>query len=292
MQNFNEIIYAVNSLLTLHFACATSPTIYTFGKSCSLHPQQINEDFSFYVAYHGDNKSSDIWCSHIAFSGHGTNSRDKYQICTTPKTYFDPSCRMILTLRNSLNGTALRSYTCEGISMSKFCAKQGEDLYIVVQFFSASKWKREFLFYVDATKMYSHVDMVAGITGGVAGSCIVIFIAVFLLWRKKKLSSPFQRHPFVTFSCGQTHLSEDSNRSSITLEETERQTDSRGSDSSQLPSENLFPSTPCLVINYSFQNVPSTSKENRVTTNLGAPPPYEASADASLNPPDYSSLYM
>lgn len=42
----------------------------------------------------------------------------------------------------------------------------------------------------------SDVDMVAGITGGVAGSCIVIFIAVFLLWRKKKLSSPFQRHPF------------------------------------------------------------------------------------------------
>ncbi|XP_048741446.2 uncharacterized protein LOC125655255 isoform X1 [Ostrea edulis] len=292
MQNINQIIYVVNSLLTLHFACATSPTIYTFGKSCSLHPQQINEDSSFYVTYYDIDGSSDIWCSHIAFSGHGTNSRDKYQICTTPKTYFDPSCRMILTLRNSLNGTALRTYTCHETLMSKFCAKQGDDLYIVVQFFSASKSKREFLFYVDATKTYNHVDMVAGITCGVAGSCIVIFIAVFLLWGKKKQSSPFLRHQFVSFSCGQTHVSEDSNQSSVTLEDTNKQTDSRRSDSSQLSSENFVSSSPCSVINDMFQSVPITSWENRVTSNLGAPPPYEASADASLNPPDYSSLYM
>ncbi|XP_048741447.2 uncharacterized protein LOC125655255 isoform X2 [Ostrea edulis] len=251
MQNINQIIYVVNSLLTLHFACATSPTIYTFGKSCSLHPQQINEDSSFYVTYYDIDGSSDIWCSHIAFSGHGTNSRDKYQICTTPKTYFDPSCRMILTLRNSLNGTALRTYTCHETLMSKFCAKQGDDLYIVVQFFSASKSKREFLFYVDATKTYN-----------------------------------------LSFSCGQTHVSEDSNQSSVTLEDTNKQTDSRRSDSSQLSSENFVSSSPCSVINDMFQSVPITSWENRVTSNLGAPPPYEASADASLNPPDYSSLYM
>ncbi|XP_048741451.2 uncharacterized protein LOC125655258 [Ostrea edulis] len=281
----NGIIYAVNSLLALYFVCAASPTVYTFGKSCSLHPQQINEDSSFYVTYYDINGSSEIRCSYMGFSG--THIKDKYKICTAPIIFSDSSCRMKLTLRNSLNGTALKTYACNGNPMSEICAKEGEDLYIVGELFPLSNWtRREFLFCVYVSKTYDYVGTVAGVSVGVAGSCILMLTVVFLRCRKMKPSGPSPRHRLVSFCCGHTHSSDDRYRSPETLE----QTNSWASNCSQLSSENFVPSSPCS--NDLFKIIPLTSRENRVTTNLGAPPPYETRADTSFNPPDYSSLYM
>lgn len=80
----------------------------SFGRTCSLQPHQVNEDSVFYVSFYNASNPSQIWCSHIAFSGHGSNSKDKYQICTTPKMFLDPSCNLKLTLRNGLNGTIFK----------------------------------------------------------------------------------------------------------------------------------------------------------------------------------------
>lgn len=97
----------VTILLFLH-SVAASPTIYSFGRTCSLQPHQMNEDSVFYVSLYNASEPNQIWCSHIAFSGHGSNSKDKYQICATPKMFLDPSCNLKLTLRNALNGTIFK----------------------------------------------------------------------------------------------------------------------------------------------------------------------------------------
>ncbi|XP_061167946.1 uncharacterized protein LOC133176904 [Saccostrea echinata] len=192
------LIYAiVYTVLTFTFVDAAEHEIFQFGKICSLRPQQITEDLPFYVYYDSMFETGPIWCSYIGFSARGANSRDKYQICTTLHTFRDPMCSVKVSLRNSLNGTALRTFSCTETSKSKFCVTQGEDLYIVLDFMSSVEEKpAEFIFYVDATKTYNHIATVAGVSVGVAAICIVIFVLIVVKCRNRKSHSPLLRNRF------------------------------------------------------------------------------------------------
>lgn len=208
------------ALLVFFHSVAASPTIYSFGRTCSLQPHQVNEDSAFYVSFYNASNPSQIWCSHIAFSGHGSNSKDKYQICTTPKMFLDPSCNLKLTLRNGLNGTIFKTFSCHEKPMSKFCAKQGEHLYFVAEIQTTEKWTPPyFLFHVEATKTYDHVITVSGICGGVLGVSIIIIIAVALKCRKTKASNPFMRRRFgntpISFFCNNVPCDQESRTSSM-----------------------------------------------------------------------------
>lgn len=60
----------------------------SFGKTCPVQSKEIKQDSVFNVSFFPIGKPSDMWCSHMAFNGHGSSSKDKYQICTTLKRIF------------------------------------------------------------------------------------------------------------------------------------------------------------------------------------------------------------
>lgn len=209
----------VDIFLFFHFV-ASSPTIYSFGKTCSMQPHQINEVSVFYVSFFNTGKPRDMWCSHIAFSGYGSNSKDKYQICTILERFSDPTCNLRLTLRNSLNGTVFKTYNCRQKSTSKFCATQSDSLYFVAEFYTKERWTQsEFLFQVETSKTYDHVITVSGISGGVFGVIFIIIVAVYLKCRKLK-SNTYLRRRFrdirVHFFCRNTPCDQESSIPSTT----------------------------------------------------------------------------
>ncbi|XP_062578758.1 uncharacterized protein LOC134240708 [Saccostrea cucullata] len=200
------------------FVDAKEHEIFQFGKVCSLRPQQIIEDSAYYVYYDSVYKDGAVWCSHIGFRANGADSKDKFQICATVNKFHDPMCTVKVSLRNSLNGTVFegslvsssvqfiltcmhplffefQKFSCTEASTTKFCGKQGEDLYIVLDFMSSFREERsEFIFYVDATKTYNHTATVAGIAVGVAAVCIIIFVFIVIKCRNRK--GPILRNRF------------------------------------------------------------------------------------------------
>lgn len=270
----------VNILLFLH-SVAASPTIYSFGRTCSLQPHQMNEDSVFYVSLYNASEPNQIWCSHIAFSGHGSNSKDKYQICATPKMFLDPSCNLKLTLRNALNGTIFKTFSCYERPMSKFCAKQGEHLYFVAEIQTTEKWTPPyFLFHVEATKTYDHVLTVSGICGGVFGVFIIILIAVALKCRKMKASKPFMRRRFgntpVSFFCNNASCDQESRTSSM---------NSGSGSASQTDDINSSPihSGPYVIMHPLFNDFINSSGQSECSR---SPPPYVKQDP----PPEYSTI--
>lgn len=278
----------VNILLLVHFVAA-SPTIYYFqiGKTCSLLPHQINEDSVFYVSFFNTSKPSQLWCSHIAFSGQGSNSNDKYQICTTPKLIRDPSCNWKLTLRNGLNGTIFKTFTCYERPMSKFCAKQGEHLYFVVEFQTKEKWTSpDFLFHVEATKTYDHVVTAAGICGGVFGVFVIIVIAVVLKCRRMKSSDPFLRRRFgnnpVSIFCNNAPCDSGSSTSSMTGDTRSPVNSGSVTPTGDIHSSSI-PSGPFVILDPFFNNSINSSRQTEFSR---SPPPYVEQDP----PPEYSKI--
>nr|XP_022298128.1 uncharacterized protein LOC111107287 isoform X2 [Crassostrea virginica] len=188
--------FILNICLFMNFVDA-NPKIFPFGKTCSLEPHQMNEDSTFYLSYFNISRPGELWCSYIAFSGQGSNSKDKFQICTTLNIFTDPGCNLKLTLRNSLNGTVLKTFSCMEYSKSKFCAKQGRDLYFVAEFQETDeKLRSDFLFHIEATKTYDHLKTLAGITGGAIGLVLLITIAIVIKCCKMRNNSPLVKSKF------------------------------------------------------------------------------------------------
>lgn len=279
----------VDIFLLFHFV-ASSPTIYSFGKTCSMQPHQINENSVFYVSFFNTGKPSDMWCSHIAFSGHGSSSKDKYQICTTLKRFSDPSCNLKLTLRNSLNGTVFKTFTCRQNSTAKFCATQSDSLYFVAEFYTKERWTpSEFLFHVQTTKTYDHVKTVSGICGGVFGVILIIIIAVYLKCRKVKSNACLRRRfrdiP-VQFFCHSESCNQESSISSATGYIRNHVNSMADPLTGDFHPSFIDPGPYVIMVDSSFHNS-VISGESDIPM---PPPPYSEQEQVSLDPPpEYSS---
>nr|XP_034307150.1 uncharacterized protein LOC105348889 isoform X1 [Crassostrea gigas]XP_034307151.1 uncharacterized protein LOC105348889 isoform X1 [Crassostrea gigas] len=280
----------VDIFLFFHFA-ASSPTIYSFGKTCSMQPHQINEVSVFYVSFFNTGKPMDMWCSNIAFSGYGSNSKDKYQICTTLERFSDPTCNLRLTLRNSLNGTVFKTFTCRQKSMSKFCATQSESLYFVAEFYTKERWTQsEFLFQVETTKSYDHVKTVSGICGGVFGVILIITIAVYLKCRKLKSNTCLRRRfrdiP-VQFFCRNSSYDQESSISSATGYIGNHVNSMIEPLSDEFRSSFMDPGPYVIIIDSSSHNSIISGESNIPMP----PPPYSEQGQVFQDPPpEYSSV--
>lgn len=279
------------ALLVFFHSVAASPTIYSFGRTCSLQPHQVNEDSVFYVSFYNASNPSQIWCSHIAFSGHGSNSKDKYQICTTLERFSDPTCNLRLTLRNSLNGTVFKTFTCRQKSMSKFCATQSDSLYFAAEFYTKERWTRsEFLFLVETTKTYDHVKTVSGICGGVFGVILIITIAVYLKCRKMKSNTCLRRRfrdiP-VQFFCRSASCDQESSISSATGDLGNHMTSMIEPLTDESRSSFIDPGPYVIIIDSSSHNSIITGESNIPMP----PPPYSEQGQVFQDPqPEYTSV--
>nr|XP_022298127.1 uncharacterized protein LOC111107287 isoform X1 [Crassostrea virginica] len=277
--------FILNICLFMNFVDA-NPKIFPFGKTCSLEPHQMNEDSTFYLSYFNISRPGELWCSYIAFSGQGSNSKDKFQICTTLNIFTDPGCNLKLTLRNSLNGTVLKTFSCMEYSKSKFCAKQGRDLYFVAEFQETDeKLRSDFLFHIEATKTYDHLKTLAGITGGAIGLVLLITIAIVIKCCKMRNNSPLVKSKFNIidrFFCRNAGYEQEFNRSSPMVESRSREHACAvlHSASRRPHSDDLSVDTSSIYVDPSvFFSV----------YNLRSPPPYQTEDNQAFDPPpEYS----
>ncbi|XP_061167947.1 uncharacterized protein LOC133176905 [Saccostrea echinata] len=150
---------------------------YNFGEDCSTL-QEVNEDRQIHLDYEGQRVRS---CYYMSFEGQGEDISDEYQVCVTPKWFRDPDCSVEIIFRSGYMGKKLKSFTCTNSYEPKFCADNGDSLYVYFDTRTGKSTSNvSFRFLITATKVLDYSNLVWAIIGGVIGGIVFVTLLTAL----------------------------------------------------------------------------------------------------------------